>query len=233
MLLDRPWDAVGRLGATLSRGEKTRASRFHFPLLRSRFIVAHAALRSILASYCSTSATAIRFATEQYGKPVLAGVGGVSSHGSSPPVEFSLSHSDGCALVAVTHRRAVGVDVERISAEIDDATLARRYFAPEERESLERCPPPERTGLFFRYWVGKESYIKATGFGLLHQLDQFVVDFSAGRIVDVGARPSSRRTHLGWHVQELGPPQGYVAAVTVKDISTPVTRLAWSPQPLA
>jgi 4'-phosphopantetheinyl transferase len=233
VLLDLPREFVDRLATALSEEERTKASRFRFPLLRSRFIVAHATLRSVLASYCSKPARTIRFATDHYGKPALAGPVEAATAGSSLPVQFNLSHSEDCALVAVTRGRAVGVDVEQVSAEVDSAALAERYLASEERDSLERRPRSERNRLFFRYWVAKESYIKATGVGLSQPLDQFVVDFCAGRIIGGLATPDSQRAPIPWHVQAFNPLPGYVAAVTTEGASNPAMRLAWSPPRLA
>ncbi len=99
------------LRSRLSSDELARAARFHFERDRTRFSVARAALREILAHYLGTSPAEIAFVYGDHGKPALA-----------PPygdLRFNLSHSHDLALCAVARGSEVGVDVERIR-ELDD-----------------------------------------------------------------------------------------------------------------
>jgi 4'-phosphopantetheinyl transferase len=49
----------------------------------------------------------------------------------------------------------------------DVMAVARRVFADDELDTLEPLPPAERRREFYRLWVRKEAYLKATGEGLL------------------------------------------------------------------
>ena len=99
------------LRSGLSSDELARAARFHFERDRTRFSVARAALREILAHYLGASPDEIAFVYGGHGKPALA-----PPHGD---LRFNLSHSHDVALCAVARGREVGVDVERIR-ELDD-----------------------------------------------------------------------------------------------------------------
>ena len=82
--------------------EMERAARFATPVLRRRYLRAHAALRAILGSVTDCP---LEFALHEKGKPYLA---------SAPEVRFNLAHSHEMALVAVTRDVEVGVDIEQI-----------------------------------------------------------------------------------------------------------------------
>src|SRR5207245_1715236 len=95
-----------QLGALLSRDEWIRAERFHFERDRARFICGRGLLRTILGRYLNTDPRDLTFVEGPYGKPELTGI--------PSSLRFNLSHSDDLMLLAVTHARAVGVDLEMI-----------------------------------------------------------------------------------------------------------------------
>jgi 4'-phosphopantetheinyl transferase len=127
--------------------EAARAARFLTPVLRSRYLRAHAALRAILGTV--TSAPLV-FALHEKGKPYLA---------SAPEVRFNLAHSRGMALVAVALHVEVGIDIERVRKLPEYAAIARRYFP-------EGYTTPSSVREFFRHWTRFEALLKAHGAGL-------------------------------------------------------------------
>src|ERR1700722_7962340 len=84
----------------ISPAEVARAARFIFERDRARFIVAHAALRQVLAQHTGQDAGTLIFGVAPKGKPYLA---------DHPRVRFNLSHSGNFAMVAVALDREVGV----------------------------------------------------------------------------------------------------------------------------
>ena len=129
-------DAAGADGGAeatgLSADERARAARFHFARDRVRFLRGRAALRHLLAGYAGLEARALVFAQGAHGKPALPGTG----------LEFNLSHSGGCAVLAVTRGRRVGVDVERIQAERATRRWRAASSRPPRRRRWRRRPPP-------------------------------------------------------------------------------------------
>ena len=105
-----------------------------------------------------------------------------------PDAPFNLSHSGYYALCAAadgTHRMdgpvrsegpiQVGCDVEQITAYRDG--IARRFFCPREYAHIQAQKDPDMQRLlFFRYWVLKESFMKATRQGMAMGLDSFCLD---------------------------------------------------------
>ncbi len=212
--LDAPQTTVEEATGLLSEEEARRASRFVFPRDRRRYIVAHSALRSILASYLAVPPTTLHFRSGAQGKPYLAGHSQSRQH--PLPLHFNLAHSGEMALVACVWGQEVGVDVEEVRPMPDLAAIAARFFAPGERQALLALPPEEQTLAFFTCWTRKEAYMKAVGAGLGYPLDQFEVTLGPGvpaRFLSIGgdAEEAAR-----WGLAALAPAAGYVGALAVR-----------------
>ena len=105
--LDQPESVLDALAASLSADERRRAERFHFVRDRRRFIAARGVLRDILGRYLRVPAGSVNLVTMEHGKPELADRTGNG-------LQFNLSHSHDLAVYAITCRRKVGVDIERV-----------------------------------------------------------------------------------------------------------------------
>jgi 4'-phosphopantetheinyl transferase len=194
----------------LSSDESTRASRFHFPGDRQRFVASRALLRTILASYLATDPASLSFCYSKKEKPSLE----PARAGSD--VTFNVSHSGGIALFAFTRRREIGVDVERVRRDFDVEAIARRFFSAHEREQLAALPAEERVDAFFRCWTRKEAYIKATGDGLSLPLHQFDASLAAGEPnALLTTRPDGSEAGR-WLLREVPGGSGYIAALCVR-----------------
>ena len=148
------------------------------------------ALREVLALYLDEDPARIELRRSEHGKPALAD--------PSSPLRFNLSHSGDLALVAVTHRREVGVDIERIRPRRDLRRLAERALDPAAAAMVRAAPPDDRPTAFHRAWTHREAIAKCLGTGLGAPL------------------PPSRVA-----VQPLYPAPGYAAAVAVEGDGVP------------
>lgn len=87
---------------------------------------------------------------------------------------FNLSHSGSCVLCSVEDAGdvsvKVGCDLEEIKEE--RLKIAKRFFCEEEYKYI-----LENEGSFYRYWVLKESFIKATRYGLQMGLNEFEIRY--------------------------------------------------------
>ena len=85
---------------------------------------------------------------------------------------FNLSHSGNCALctIATMDSVSVGCDIERIGKA--RTGMAERFFCPEELERI------QTTEDFYRFWVLKESFMKATRKGSNLALNAFGFAFT-------------------------------------------------------
>ena len=122
--------------AALTKSEWMQANRFQHEPERERFIATRGLLRLILSKYVDGDPADLEFCTGAFGKPEL----------SSPPtaLRFNLSHSDDLLLLAVTHGREVGVDLELMRPEVPFETLADHYFDPDDAWDLRLLQPSDR-----------------------------------------------------------------------------------------
>ncbi len=94
----------------------------------------------------------------------------------SDELPYNLSHSGRYALCSVAdHAEAqVGCDVEMIKD--NKLRLAERYFCPEEVTWIRsQKTEAEQMEGFYRYWVLKESFIKAIRLGMKQDLREFEI----------------------------------------------------------
>jgi 4'-phosphopantetheinyl transferase len=190
----------------LSPEESARAARFGFERDRRRFVVRHAALRLLLGRYLDADPAALCFTYGPQGKPALERGGALS---------FSMSHSNGLALVALARGREVGVDVEWCARGIDALDIARQFFSEREADALAALGPSQRRSAFFRLWTRKEALLKATGLGLSVPL----------REVEALPAPSTCDPAARWSCVQFAPADGYAAAVAAAGDGWRLTQL--------
>ena len=118
-------------------------------------------------------------------------------------------------LLVVGRGRDVGIDLELERDDVETLSLAERFFFGTERAAIAAATADVRTRTFFRYWVAKESVLKAQGVGLRFPLDGFSVHFSADG--DTASVRSSDRKVLSdaWNIRMLPVPEGWHAALAV------------------
>ena len=169
----------------LSDEERAIAARFVFAKHRDAYLAQHVMVRALLARYLAIAPERVSFGRGARGKPQLVG----------RELELNLSHTEDVALLAVA-QVAVGVDIERLAAPIDQRELGRMVCAPDEVALAH-----DRRG-FLRIWCRKEACLKATGIGLLDDLTS--VSVAADR-VDVSGDVV--------HVQDLDVGAAHAAAL--------------------
>jgi 4'-phosphopantetheinyl transferase len=216
--LDQNKERIQELWRILSGEEQARASRFHFPEHRDRYVVSHGALRDILRRYRRLVREPLKFVTLSHGKPELAEEAG------GRKLRFNLSHSQSVALIAVTADREVGVDVEQVRELTDWEHIARRYFSAPERRALDNTPAHERMAAFFNCWTRKEAYAKAKGMGLSMPMNSFSTEVSADKLVRAVPGESSDTT---WSLEDLFPGQSYAGALVVEGYLSRLTQWKW------
>lgn len=201
--LDRSAAEVEAFAGTLAPDEHGRAFQYCFDTDKRRFIVRRGLRRAILATYVGAAPARLRFEAGGAGKPELPGAG-AGAHA----VRFSCSHSRDVAVVAVTGRRGVGVDVELVRPVPDALAIARALFGPAEGASLAALPTDERDKAFLARWTQMEARLKVSGGGLRGALD--------------GEEATSSSD-----LQEFTPAAGYVGAVAAEGLGWVVRRRQW------
>lgn len=182
----------------LSSEERQRASRFHRPLDRARFLAGRGWLRRLLAREMLCAPGEVRIVTGDVGKPRLA----------CGNLRFNAARSAGIAFYATSWRMEVGVDVEAIRPAANVDEIAARLFSPAEQRALASLPPAQRMEASFQCWTRKEAYVKGVGAGLSFPL----------RTVDVWARGRPRTVVSGWSIHQVNLVPGFAAAVAGADV---------------
>jgi 4'-phosphopantetheinyl transferase len=188
--------------------ERDRAFRFRFHHLYASFVIAHGALRHLLGRYLNCDPAKVPLVYSLKGKPAV-----------EPPssLQFNMTHSGDLAVIALTLRREIGVDVEQIRPLPDMQQIADSFFCPEEASEVMSFPQTERERAFFLCWTRKEAYIKATGDGLSAPLDSFRVTIhpdSPARFLHVQHDETEAQA---WTLHDLQVAVGYAAALAYRD----------------
>jgi 4'-phosphopantetheinyl transferase len=170
----------------LSEDEVPRANRFRFEEDRIRWIRARSSLRLILSRYAGSDPAELVFSYGKHGKPALVGANGV---------EFNLSHARDWAMVAVARYVPVGVDIERMRANVDIAALLRR---------LGETDLPQAETELYQAWTRREARTKAEGVALFTKPadDTCAIDIAApsgyaASVALAGYQPVAEQRILG------------------------------------
>jgi 4'-phosphopantetheinyl transferase len=220
-------DLIDSALRVLSSEEIARMEHLRFPEDRQLFLVSHLLVRAALSHYSDRPPDQWRFVRNDQGKPQIDPTAGPS------PLTFSLSHTAGLAVVAVTRNRSIGVDVERKDRPVHARELIHRFFSPEEAAELGKLPPERLQNHFFLYWTLKEACIKALESDLSLPLRSFNFHLSGKRpyrIVFSGQRLQDPGNLLFALFQPV--PQYIVAVCAVCDGSTSLTLKCYQAVPL-
>ncbi len=170
----------------LDRDTVARADRFRFAPDRTRFIAAHALLRTALAAALGRRPSQLAFALGPHGKPFLA---------DTPGPHFNLTHTPGLAALAL-HAVPVGCDAEPTARRVTEAVFP--VMAEEEAQWLRTLrTPAERQAAFIQLWVLKEAFTKSLGLGFALSPKSYAFDISRGRI-DLARMPARYADGPGW-----------------------------------
>lgn len=214
-----PGTDVSDLLRVLDPQERERAAGYRSPDDGRRYVLAHAALRSIAGAALGVPPADVRWTRGPHGKPEVAGPG--------PGLRVNLSHSGEVAMVALTASRAVGVDVQEVRPRADAAAMARRYFPPYEARHVASAPGAEaRAVRFARLWARKEALVKAHGGRLVQSLR---IPVTHPRPPDT---PPEDAWSLAYHLTDLPAPPGYRAALALSgDTDVTLTHHHWLRRP--
>jgi 4'-phosphopantetheinyl transferase len=162
--------------SVLSKDERQKADRFKFPRDRNCFIISRGILRCLLGKYLGKAPRDIEIIYGLWGKPCLP----------EQPLYFNLSHSKDYALCAIVRNYEVGIDLEYIYKKLDLDSMILNILSPQEIEYWKTVKTEEKTNTFFKLWVSKEAFLKASGKGWLH--DQYAIPWEGLELLIGGNR---------------------------------------------
>ena len=206
----------------LSRKERARAAEFSFEHDRMRFIQAHGSVRQILSDYAKAGAATLTFARNRNGKPCLV------PQANGPKLEFSVSHSSDCCMVAVRLDHPIGIDVEKIRDLPRAIDIAQAYFASAESRALNGLQGTAQRDAFFALWTHKEATVKALGISLAANLARVEFDLYQVGGPRLVAWDGDQAVAQSWSVLRLDPAPGYVAALATAHPIRSLVCKTWS-----
>ncbi len=186
----------------LNDEEKIRVGRFHFQKDADQFVLAHAALQSLLKKRLGATSP-LHFLKNKHGKPFLA----------DGPLRFNLSHSQGCVLIAIASNQEVGIDVEKIQDDKDIVAIAERFFSPDEFQEIKSSEGTKRLLAFYACWARKEACLKAQGVGIANYLHSFTVSVNPADYENLSGIAIGGKT---WFIQKLAVGPDHQAAIAVE-----------------
>ena len=201
---------IARCRELLPADEIARAERFHFERDRRRFAVSHAMVRDVLGRYLGIGPQELRFVFGAKGKPEIA------EEFNSLGLKFNLSHSGEFALMGVSIKLTMGIDIEEIRPDFGGQEIAERFLSPYEVATLLSLPQHQRADAFFYCWTRKEAYIKAQGDGLSLPLDSFDVTFAPGTAPALLRVAEDPNEVARWKLYDIDSGPGYKAALMIE-----------------
>ena len=201
--LDGSADEIARWRTVLCDAERTRASRFGTPFLQARYVAGRAALRTVLANTLGVTPSDVPIERGLRGRPRLRGNVGL---------DFNVSHTAGVALIGVTDRGRIGVDVERRDRWINVDGIARKFLTETERADIAPLDEDAARCGVLTLWTCKEAMSKATGDALSAPFAQIDVDCRDGRRLRDGPDPY-RPGHWVLHAADV--PADHIATVAL------------------
>ena len=172
------------LGHVLSQDERQRAASYRHIKHQNSFIYRRCVLRCLIGHYLGCKADSLRFELNSFGKPAL--------HSPyAPGFEFSISQTDGLAVLAFAWDCRVGVDVEKLASDVDIHGVGQAVFSDHEQAAV-NASTHDASSVFFTIWTRKEALLKAVGMGLSGQPGDYITQDEAQN-----SRNQWRASHKG------------------------------------
>lgn len=160
--------------------ERKRTHSYPFKKDQDRFIRSRLALRLLLSKYLMMLPEEIIFVYDGLGKPHLA------KNCYLNEIKFNLSHTDEILVIGITPDCAIGIDIESIT-HANDLLIDESIFT--EYESVQMMDYP-----MYNFWTAKEAYLKMTGSGLLHPLNDIQIDMKTSQAVMLSTKQNAHLT---------------------------------------
>jgi 4'-phosphopantetheinyl transferase len=142
----------------LDAEERAQAARLKGKSDRDAFIKTRAAVRSIVGRETGMPPRDVAFRYNRWGKPQVDAPG-------RPSIDFSVSHTKGLSVIAVTRTGAVGVDAEPYRPCPDRIRIAADVFGLEVAQQLLAVDQSRQDAVFLGLWTAGEAFVKARGSG--------------------------------------------------------------------
>jgi 4'-phosphopantetheinyl transferase len=153
-------DLASRYVCLLDDGERRRHEGYVFNEHRLEYMAGCVVAKKLIAASLGARPRDIRFRRDPYGRPHI------DRPVAESAVRFSISHTKGRAVCALSPGPEIGVDIERTDRPRAQLPISSACFCASELAALENLGGQALSRRFAQYWTLKEAYGKAIGKGL-------------------------------------------------------------------
>jgi 4'-phosphopantetheinyl transferase len=204
--LDLSGSIFHHLEELLSPEEQLGANKFIHESDRRRFVLGRGGVKQLLSLYSNIVLSDIMFKIGPHGKPFVQ---------APDQIHFNISHSGNWVLIAIGNKE-VGVDLEKMTGDfITDALLTECFHRHELkliRESKDSVVE------FFKFWTRKEAFLKATGNGIVDDLQAITCSEGSQQW-----EFSSLSLEMNWHIKTFIMDPSYAVSLC-SPIQNPIIR---------
>ncbi|SUN23631.1 4'-phosphopantetheinyl transferase family protein [Streptococcus agalactiae] len=143
---------VNPLLSYIKSEEIMEANKYYFSKDRTNYIVSRGIVNCFYKTLENKKINDIEWKRSDNNKPKID-----NSYG----ITFNISHTGGCVFVGFS-KGEIGVDVEKINHKFKYGELLNNVFTDREIKFI-----GEDAAEFYTFWVVKEAYLKAIGYGLI------------------------------------------------------------------
>jgi len=224
---------LSKISGLIQQEEKARISRFHFLRDAKAAIVGRLMIRKLINLCTGVPNDGFVLGRDEHNKPFLVNIEPSAGPSTARPdnLNFNISHEGAYVVLAsdsaVNH---IGIDVMDISkpgrgaaSQEEYFRLMNRQFTPGEWNQIKGPSIHSRITNFTRFWCLKESFVKATGVGIV--IDLRTIDFQTEE--DLIYEDLVNSTHvvlngvpqLGWTFEERFIDVQHIVAVAKSGVS--------------
>ncbi len=156
----------------LSIEEQETVVRKARALDRAAFINSRTILRRLLARHLDCMPSRVPIEISSSGQPRVKNCN----------ISFSISHTLGMSLVAITLNRRLGIDLERLDRKVDVKLLSEVFLLETLKADTLEASEKFLKRQFLTDWTQREALVKATGHGLVFPADEAIPEV-AGLVV--------------------------------------------------
>lgn len=175
--------------------------------------IGEALLRTALTAHLGTAPSALALGHDAAGRPELLGP-------RMPGLSLALTHTQGLTLAAIGYVPGLGIDAERLRADLDVLGVAEACLTTGEFARLHALPEAARPAAFFRIWTRKEAVVKASGEGLFRPFASFELPAESEGALAIAGLPGE------WFVPTLDAGPAHAAALAWRHV--PARVRLWS-----
>lgn len=141
----------------LSPEELKRFQNIQLNERQIKFLAGRHIVKTIIADIIDEPASNVVLLSDEKGSP---------RHLHKSPLSFSISHTQGLTVAAVSSH-TLGIDIEYRKHGRAFSAITKSYFHPEEDKFISSISnQPHKLHAFYRFWTVKEAWIKAQGLSI-------------------------------------------------------------------